>query len=48
VYTEVDDENAEKRPTRPNFQDKYILPAINELKLVDPALILERAMERTK
>lgn len=48
VYTEVEDENAEQRPERPHFQDKYILPSINELKLVDPARVLERAMERTK
>lgn len=48
VYTEVEDENAERRPEHPHFQDKYILPPINELKLVDPARVLERAMERTK
>jgi hypothetical protein len=39
---------AERRPDRPHFQDKYILPSINELKLVEPARVLERAMERTK
>ena len=48
VYTEVDDENAEKRPLKPHFMDKYILPPINELKLADPSAVLERAMERTK
>ncbi len=48
VYTEVEDENAERRPENPHFSDHYILPALNELKLVDPASVLERAMERTK
>lgn len=48
VYTEVDDENAEKRPKKPHYEDKYILPPISELKLSDPAHVLERAMERTK
>jgi hypothetical protein len=33
VYTEVEDDMAEKRPAKPHFQDKYILPPINELKL---------------
>jgi uncharacterized protein with von Willebrand factor type A (vWA) domain len=48
VYTEVEDENAERRPENPHFEDKYIQPSIAELKLVDPARVLERAMERTK
>jgi hypothetical protein len=39
---------AEKRPAKPHFQDKYILPPINELKLQQPSGVLERAMERTK
>ena len=48
VYTEVEDDYAEKRPLNPHFMDRYILPPINTLKLVDPAQVLERAMERTK
>ena len=48
VYTEVEDEDAEKGPKRPYFQDPYVLPAIPELKLADPTRLLEKAMERTK
>ena len=47
VYTEVEDEDAEKKP-KPYFQDPYVLPPIPELKLADPTRILEKAMERTK
>ena len=48
VYTEVEDEDAEKGPKRPYFQDPYVLPPIPELKLADPTRLLEKAMERTK
>ena len=48
VYTQVDDEEAEKRPKKPHFMDKYILPDIDQLKLIDPTAVLEKAMERVK
>ena len=48
VYTEVEDDEADKQPKKPFFTDAYVLPPINELKLQDPTRILERAMERTK
>jgi hypothetical protein len=48
VYTEVEDDEAEKFPKKPFFTDPYVLPQINELRLQDPTHILERAMERTK
>jgi len=48
VYTEVDDEEADKGPKQPYFQDQYKLPSVPELRLADPTHILERAMERTK
>lgn len=48
VYTQVEDEDAEKRPKKPHFMDKYILPDIEPLKLVDPTNVLEKAMERVK
>ena len=48
VYTEVEDDEAEKGPQKPFFNDPYILPPIAELKLANPTSILERAMERTK
>lgn len=48
VYTQVEDEDAEKRPKKPHFMDKYILPDLEPLKLVDPTNVLEKAMERVK
>lgn len=48
VYTEVEDDEAEKPNKKPFFTDPYVLPPIYELKLTDPTRILERAMERTK
>lgn len=48
VYTEVEDDEADKAPRKPHFQDPYTLPPITELKLEDPTKILEHAMERTK
>ena len=48
VYTEVEDDEAEKYPKSPFFTDPYVLPPIAELKLANPTKILERAMERTK
>ena len=48
VYTEVDDEEADKRPKKPNFMDPYKLPSVPMLRLTDPTRILEKAMEKTK
>jgi hypothetical protein len=48
VYTEVEDDEAEKIQKKAYFTDPYVLPPIYELKLVNPTKILERAMERTK
>jgi hypothetical protein len=48
VYTEVEDDEAEKINKKAYFTDPYVLPPIYELKLVNPTKILERAMERTK
>lgn len=36
VYTEVEDDDAEKSNKKPNFNDPYILPSIAELKLANP------------
>jgi len=48
VYTEVEDDEAEKYAQQPYFSDPYVLPTISELKLSNPTSILEKAMERTK
>ena len=48
MYTEVEDDEAEKIQKKAYFTDPYVLPPIYELKLVNPTKILERAMERTK
>ena len=48
VYTEVEDDEANKYAKKPHFNDPYVLPPISELKLSAPTKILERAMERTK
>ena len=48
VYTEVEDDEAEKFKKKAYFTDPYQLPPIAELKLANPTQILERAMERTK
>ncbi len=48
VYTEVEDDELEKKSRKPYFTDPYVLPSIPELKLEDPTKLLEKAMERTK
>jgi len=48
VYTEVDDEDADKSLKKPHFTDPYKLPSVPELRLADPTRILEKAMEKTK
>ena len=45
---EQEEEMARMGPKRHYFQDPYVLPPIPELKLADPARVLEKAMERTK
>lgn len=48
MYTEVEDDEAEKITKKAYFTDPYLLPQIAELKLANPTKLLERAMERTK
>ena len=48
MYTEVEDDEVERIRKNPVFTDPYVLPPIPQLKLADPTMILERAMERTK
>ena len=48
VYTEVEDDEVERIRKNPVFTDPYVLPPIPQLKLADPTMILEKAMERVK
>lgn len=48
VYTEVDDDDADKRKKDPHFTDDYKLPSVPRLRMADPTRILERAMEKTR
>lgn len=48
IYTEVEDDEVERIRKNPVFTDPYVLPPIPQLKLADPTMILEKAIERTK
>lgn len=48
VYTEVDDDEAQKQKRDPHFMQDYKLPSVPQLCLADPTKILERAMEKTR
>lgn len=48
IYTEVEDEDAAPRPSRPHFSDEYFMPALPSIKLENPTEILETAMNKTK